>query len=80
VARRVKRVALMAVFLGALVSLTIEILQSYLPTRDSGMTDIITNTLGTWVGVAAFRSEAAQTLFAALRHWSEARIGGPRGE
>ena len=80
VARRVKRVALMAVFLGALVSLTIEILQSYLPTRDSGMTDIITNTLGTWVGVAAFRSEAAQTLFATLRHWSEARIGGPRGE
>jgi hypothetical protein len=80
VARRVKHVTLTAVVLGALVSLTIEILQAYLPTRDSGMTDIITNTLGTWVGVTWFRSEAAQTLFAALRHWNEARIGGLSGD
>jgi hypothetical protein len=80
VARRLKRAALTTVLLGALVSLTIEVLQAYLPTRDSGMTDIITNTLGTWVGVKWFRSEAAQTLFAALRHWNEARIGGPRSD
>lgn len=64
VARRVKRVVLTTILLGALVSLTIEILQAYFPTRDSGMTDIFTNTLGTGVGVALFRSRAAQSLFA----------------
>jgi VanZ family protein len=80
VARGVKRVALTTVLLGALVSLIIEVLQAYLPTRDSGTTDIITNTFGTWVGVIGFRSEAAQTFFAALRQWNEARTGAPRGD
>jgi hypothetical protein len=80
VARRVQRAALTAVVFGALVSLTIEILQAYLPTRDSGMTDIITNTLGTWLGVLLFRSKANQAFFAMLGHWNDARIRGPRGD
>jgi glycopeptide antibiotics resistance protein len=51
----VKRATLVTVALGAAVSFTIEILQAFLPTRDSGTTDIITNTLGSWVGVASYR-------------------------
>jgi len=50
--------ALTTVMLGAAVSLTIEVLQAYLPTRDSGMTDIITNTLGSGFGVMLYRWKA----------------------
>ena len=56
--RQIKHGILATIVFGAIVSLTIEILQAYLPTRDSGVTDLITNTFGTSVGVALYRAAA----------------------
>jgi hypothetical protein len=58
-AHKVKQAAIATVILGTLTSVTIEVLQVYLPTRDSGTTDIFTNTLGTWIGIMVYRRVSA---------------------
>jgi hypothetical protein len=64
--RRLDGAVLATIVLGGVVSLTIEVLQAFLPTRDSGMTDIVTNTLGTGVGAMLYRCESVQALLATV--------------
>ncbi len=58
-----KRTQLITILLGFTVSLTIEVLQGFIPIRASGMTDVITNTLGTTIGAMVFRWKITQTIF-----------------
>jgi len=52
---RFRHAAAITVALGFAASLTIEIVQWFLPTRDSGTSDIVANTLGALCGVMLYR-------------------------
>lgn len=65
-ATRSQRPILTAILIGALISLTIELLQAYIPQRTSGMTDIITNTLGTAMGAVLCGQQRVKGLLGRL--------------
>jgi hypothetical protein len=64
--RHLSRPLWITILLGFAVSLTIETLQAFMPTRDSGMTDVITNTLGTAIGAMVFQWKVTQSIFSSL--------------
>jgi VanZ family protein len=58
------KLLLLVTLLGGILSFVIEVLQAYIPQRNSGMTDIITNTLGAFLGVLLWKSPAVTAIMA----------------
>ena len=61
-----RQAAFYAILAGAVMSLLIESLQFYLPTRDSDLTDVISNTLGSVIGVLLCRTSFANAVLSRL--------------
>jgi len=64
--KKIARPGVTIVLLGFAASFTIEVLQFWLPTRSSGTTDLITNTLGTVLGLMLYRWSFTQYLLAGV--------------
>lgn len=70
-----RRSVIATIILGAVFSATIEILQGFIPMRDSGTTDIITNTLGTALGAMLCHSGALEVLFGRIEFRAPLKAG-----
>lgn len=64
--RQWNRAGVATIVAGALISITIEALQVWIPERSSGMTDIITNTMGTSLGVVFWGWRPVKNLLAKI--------------
>jgi hypothetical protein len=62
-ARPTSRSTILVALLGGLLSFMIEGLQRFLPTRDSSMDDLISNTIGTAMGALTYRSWIVRSLW-----------------
>ena len=61
------KAVLYATLIGGSLSLTIEVLQAFIPRRTSGMTDIITNTLGALIGAAITNPNLVRKILRTVR-------------
>jgi VanZ family protein len=68
---------LYAALVGASLSFTVEVLQFYIPRRMSGTTDIITNTLGAFLGAVLVRPELMRKILRTARLLSPQKSAVP---
>ena len=74
-ARNWRSPVLWASVIGGVVSAVIELTQTQLPTRDSSMSDLLDNFLGSVFGALAYRGTAAR-LFYEMILWAQNRLRG----